>query len=104
MEIGDLDRKIKIQKRSVTSNDYNEETETWEDYKYKWAAYRAVKGGETYESDRKMSIYQDVFTIRFDSDITEAMRIIWDDKTYEIISIKPIGRKRWQIIEAEEKH
>jgi SPP1 family predicted phage head-tail adaptor len=90
---GDRTRKLTLQKRSVTYNDYNEEVETWNDeatiYGEKWE-----KQGKEADADGQIAVLQDVrFKIRY-RDINEKdYRLKLGSDIYDIENKQEIGRR-----------
>lgn len=91
--IGNLDRRITVEERSLTTNDFGEEEASWS-YKWTlWAEFVENFGGQTgkedYEAEKKTGVRQLVFRIRYKSDINNVdHRIKYDGKTYDILEVR----------------
>ena len=90
MEIGDLKHRIILQKFTTLVNENGFEVEAWEDYKTVWAAVSNLYGKEYYQAAAIQAEKTVKFTIRFLDSITADMRILFEDKQYNITSIDNI--------------
>lgn len=93
MDAGQHDRRITIETRSVTRGDYGDEVDSWAELQTVWAQVIQNTGSEDTESRR---VHEDVnytFRIRFRSDVTEEERIKYKGETYDIKSVKELGRR-----------
>lgn len=97
--IGELDREIIIQVESEGSvNTANETPITWvniSNYPTVWASVREKQGTEQLRADQVDVVQQTIFTIRYRSDLTEQMRIVYNERPYYIEGFVEIGRKRF---------
>lgn len=104
-QVGRFDRKILILKKIVTINSFNGESDDWEGevYKRPWAMDVSKTGYEGIEADKITSVRKTTLAIRYDSTITEEMRVVLYEQVYGIISVKqPQGiRKRFLELECE---
>jgi len=105
MQIGDLDRRITIQQSTATKNSYGEDVDSWATYRKVWAmlTYESRASNEQYEADQKVAVRIVKFTVRYDSAITEKMRISWDSGIYDIRSIEEISRERYLVLKCEKR-
>jgi len=55
-------------------------------------------GGERYEADQKVAERITKFIIRYNSSVTEVMRVVYGGCVYDILSIEEIGRQRYQVL------
>ncbi|HYF69089.1 MAG TPA: phage head closure protein [Ohtaekwangia sp.] len=98
-QVGRFDRKIQIIRKGVTINEFNGETEgPWEVYKEPWSYEPpsfASKGSEVILADKNTAVRKMTRIIRYDNTIDEEMRVVYEDKVYEIISVRePEGTRR----------
>lgn len=93
MRAGDLDRKLVIEEPTGTRNGIGENIETWSEFATVWAKRLPVKANEYYATDQVNAPVEAVFRIRWLSGLTAAMRISYDGKYYDILSIQEIGRR-----------
>jgi SPP1 family predicted phage head-tail adaptor len=105
MQIGDLDRRIRIEVPTKTANSYGEETLSWGAYRNVWAKMEWKGGSEKEETQRITATSKLVFTIRnLDISINEQNRINYDGKSYYIKVINEIeGRESFLELETEQK-
>ena len=103
MQIGELDRRITIQESTATTDSYGEETLVWSTYRKVWAKLGYVSGNETFEADQKTAIRTEKFFVRYDSCITEKMRISWDSGYYDIRAIEQLGREKYLVLKCERR-
>ena len=101
MQIGDLDRRIRIEVPTKTANSYGEETLIWESYRIVWAKMEWKGGSEKEETQRITATSKICFYIRnLDISINEQNRISYDGKYYYINVINEIeGRESFLELE-----
>lgn len=99
MEAGRLNRRITIQKKTVTYNSYNEPIEAWADSHTIWSEVITTGGGEFYAAQKVNANTQVVFTVRYTKSINVMNRVKYDDRIFEILSVNDVnaGRKELQI-------
>lgn len=103
-QIGKLDRQVTFLQKITVDGDSNEDKVTgWEEIDTDptvSASRKEHKGSEIALADR-VAVSQLVhFTIRFRSDITNEMRIVCEQKVYEVHSQMELGRRRYLTIVA----
>lgn len=89
MKIGDLKHRITIQRLTSTVGENGFEVEAWENYKVVWASVSNLSGREYFEAAAIQAENTVKFTIRY-TNIDPSMRILFQDKEYNIISIDNI--------------
>ena len=96
MKIGKLDRRITIQRATLTLNDYGERAETWGTLATVWAEVQyKVGGGESLQSDQVFSEQRVHFIIRYSSDVSSVRpsdRVSYNGNIYQIEGVQEIGR------------
>ena len=92
MRAGDLDRRVTIQSRGDVDDGFGQPQPTWPELDVVWAKVRRRFGREFLEGGVQAEA-DIVFTIRHRTDVTHAMRIVYDGDNYDIVSIIEIGRK-----------
>jgi SPP1 family predicted phage head-tail adaptor len=90
MGIGDMKHRITFQKLSSSVNDNGFEIEGYEDIRTVWASVANLSGREYFAAAAVQKEKTVKFLIRVISDIDESMRIMFQDKQYNIISIDNI--------------
>ena len=93
MEIGELRHRITFQKLTTTTNENGFEVEDWEDYKIVWAAITNLHGREYFEAAAVQKENTVKFTIRYFKGLDTSMRILFQGRQYNIISIDNIKYK-----------
>lgn len=103
MAIGNLDRRITIQEKVITTNDYGEEVVTWTDTTTVWASIKYKSGNERTSAEQLVAMNMVVFQVRYLSWLTEEHRIVYRDDNYDILWISEIARKKYMDIQAEKR-
>ena len=99
-QIGKLDRRISIEAYTETLSDSGAETLEWEELMMVWAgityANNTAGHPERLESNRETAVTNIVFRIRYGKDfLDKKLRVIFDEKEYDIISITEDGRREF---------
>lgn len=109
MQIGKLDRRIRIEQKTVTNDaNYGSEVITWTTYKECWAQILDVttKNQETTNSDLRLLKRPCKVTVRYDDGIDATMRVVMLDRGDRVLQIvtKPaeLGRKEAMEFMAED--
>lgn len=103
---GELDREISFIKKVIEDASNNEDKEVGWEYiatdSDVWARVMVMRGKEMVIADRLTFVQTTVFTVDFRDDINTRMRVQYNSKTYEIISIaeNESGRERYLDIAA----
>lgn len=99
MNAGRLDRRITIQVKSEVIDSAGQRTLTWSTHLTVWSN-PIQKVGKEVDSDKNRSTERKVdFRVRWNSTITNEMRIIWEGNYYKIEDIKELGRKDGLLIQ-----
>lgn len=100
MQIGKLDRYIRIEKKSVTNDpEYGSEVVVWETYKECWAQVTDIttRMQESTVSDLRLMKRPCKVLMRYDPNVNATMRLVMIDRDSRILQIvtKPaeIGRR-----------
>lgn len=98
MKIGKLDRRITIERATLTVNDYGERAETWTTLATVWAEvnYRPGSGSETIQSDQIYAVQRVRFVIRYSSTVSGVRpsdRVSYAGQYYQIEAVQEIGRE-----------
>ena len=91
---GRLDRYVNIQSVAYADDDYGDsQTPTWSNYATDVPmGIKPMKGSEPIEAAQRVALSPTTWVARYDSGITEEMRIVHDSENYYIISIQETGR------------
>jgi len=93
MRAGNLDRRVTFQRLATTPGRGGEPTKAWADAFTTWAQVRDVSASERASAPKEMAQRSSTFTIRWRSDVTESMRIVYDGREWDITGIKELGRR-----------
>jgi SPP1 family predicted phage head-tail adaptor len=103
MTAGKLDRRIAIQRATVTPNEFNDPIETWSDLTTVWAKRRDASATESYRAQEVGAEITARFTVRWSSvvaSVTPRDRLRFDGRLYNITAVRDVGRNRWREIDA----
>lgn len=92
MKAGELDRRITIEEYTETQDDYGEPIKEWVVLATVWAQVTPVRGTERYVAQQVSGEAETRFRIRWRDDVTDKMRILYEDAYYNINAILEIGR------------
>lgn len=90
MKPGDLNKRITLQKPATTTNERGFEIENWEDLKTVWAAVSNLHGREYFAAATVQAENTVKFIIRYLEGLDTTMRILFQGRQYNIISIDNI--------------
>ena len=94
MRAGRLSHRITFYARSVTRDAMGGETVTWVEQDQDWADVLPLQGREYFAAQQVEAELTIRFRVRYRSDVTEAWRIEWEGKRYNIRHVFPVdGRK-----------
>ncbi len=86
---GDLDKRITVQKKTVTYNAYNEPIEIWSELDTIWAE-TITKDGKGREFTAAQKLFAEttvVFRVRYRSEFTPLNRISYSGRVFEILGV-----------------
>ena len=99
MRSGRLDRRLTLQRKTATENDYGEPVETWTTLATVWAEKIPVRGSERYAAMQTVAEVEERFKIRYRTGLTPLDRVICDGITYDVQGVIEIGRREgWEIL------
>lgn len=93
-----LDRRIVIQSFSSSRDSYGQPVRTWSTFATVWAGVKLNVGKEIFASKDKVKERVVDFKIRYRTDITNEMRILYNSNYYEIEDVVELGREDGLII------
>lgn len=89
MRAGRLRRRVQLQSKTTTRNDYGEPVETWSTQATVWARVRVGRGQEMRRGDVADAQYTHEIGIRERSDVDERWRALWNGRTLDIVGVSP---------------
>lgn len=101
MRAGTLDRRITIQRATVTQDAAGQETEAWQTFATVWARRRDMRGRERWTGEQRYAARAAIYDLRFVPGVHEEMRIVDNGITYRIIGLADNARQGWLEISAE---
>lgn len=96
MRAGSLDRRITIQRKSITQSDSGEEIVTWVDVAEVWAQKVEDRGDERFARQQLVGHAIVTFRIRWSDtvkEVTDEHQIVFDGRSYDITAVREIGRR-----------
>ena len=93
MRAGELDRKITVERAMAVTSGTGEVTHTWATFATIWARRVPIKADEYFTAQQVNAPVDARFQIRWRDGLDSAMRLVYDGKTYDILSIQEIGRR-----------
>lgn len=93
MRAGKLDRRITIQRKTVTRGEYNAPVESWNDLITVWAQQRPNRGSERFTASEIHGQQVMTFHIRYRDDLFVTDRIFYQAKPWQILDIREVGRR-----------
>lgn len=102
-KIAELRQRIKFQSLTRTADGQGGWTETWNDFSEVWAAVNPVSAKERYFSQRIEENISHQIVIRWLDGLNTEMRIIFENRVFQIHGIRRENEERWfMLIDAEE--
>jgi SPP1 family predicted phage head-tail adaptor len=93
MRAGDLDRRITIQRRVVTSGPFNEPIVTFELLAEIWADVRQQGGAEFLKAETIIAQRRVVFCIRWLAGVTALDRVVYEGRSHNVTEVRELGRR-----------
>ena len=93
MKGGNLDRRITIQEKTEVVASNGQRTLTWSTLLSTWSNPVEKDGQEKTENNNRSTKRMVNFRIRYRSNITNEMRVVWEGKYYKIEDTKELGRQ-----------
>ena len=84
---GDLKRRITIQQRSASVDTFGQQLVTWSNLLTSWAEIQPTSGREMVSAEAQQFEISHQITIRYRSTITPAMRVLYEGRVFEIMSV-----------------
>lgn len=87
IKIGDFRHRITFQSEREVPDDAHGHTSIWDDVATVWAKVEPVSGNEFYYAQQLKTVITHKITIRYRSDITDLLRIIFEKRIMKIESL-----------------
>jgi len=103
MNPGLMDELVTVEQYTMTTDsNTGEKLQSWSTYSTPWARIQeGESGSETVDADRREHKQTVTFTLRHDSGINTKMRIVWENKYFNIINIADLERRMYLKIQTE---
>ena len=103
MDIGRLDKRITLQSRSATLDDYGQQINSWSDQGTVWANIKPVSGREKLKAGQVDSILSHTVAIRYNANFmpprtVDAWRIVYGTRYFNIIAAMDVDEAHQYII------
>lgn len=96
MRAGLLDRRITIQRKSITQSDSGEEVVTWATVATVWVQKIENRGEERFAARQFVGHAIRTFRFRWSSvakEVTTEHRIVFDGRAFDITDVREVGRR-----------
>lgn len=103
MRIGDLDRRVKIERKSIARSASGAAAETWALLAWVWAGKNESQGREWYAARQLQANRPAQFRLRWGVDVTVEDRIVDGALVYDVTAIVEVGRREGQLVYADAK-
>lgn len=98
LKIGKLKHRVTLQEYTATRDSYGAELEAWVDIATVWASVEPLTGREYFQTQQINAEISTKVTIRFKAGVTAKMRLIYNDRVFEIISVINTEEKDVQLV------
>lgn len=102
-----LDREITIEQYSDTLDEFGGEVLAWSTLANCWASveWPAAHSGEGQEAQQETATETIEITIRYEAapTVEPKMRVFFESKSYDIITVQKLGRQRFIVMRCEYK-
>lgn len=98
LKIGKLKHRVTLQEYTATRDSYGAELEAWVDIATAWASVEPLTGKEYFQTQQINAEISTKVTIRFKAGVAAKMRLIYNDRVFEIISVINTEEKDVQLV------
>lgn len=103
MRPGPMRHRVLLQQRVTGVDAAGGALNTWEKFAIRWASMDRAAGSEVWNSAQRSGRVPAVFRLRYLEGVTPAMRLVFDGRTYNILSVvDQEGIRTELVITAEE--
>ena len=100
LEAGKLDRRIRVQRATATTDALGTEVQAWADLSEVPASVEWVRDSERFRAAEVSAGVEVRFVVRWGLGVTVEDRVLYDGRVWEISAVKEIGRREGQEISA----
>jgi SPP1 family predicted phage head-tail adaptor len=93
MRAGDMDRRISVENRVVTTGPFNEPIISYELLAEVWAEVRQQGGTEFLRAQEVTAERRVVFRVRWLEGVSVLDRIVYEDRPHNITEVRELGRR-----------
>lgn len=96
MQAGKLDRRLTLERATVTYDSFNSPVYTWATLATVWGEKKEISDGERLSAQEKGADITTRFQIRYSTtvaDLNPKDRLTYDSRTYDIVGVKELGRR-----------
>lgn len=97
MESGLLNRRITFQRKSATRDEFGGLSDNWSDVVTVWARVVPLRGQELFVAQQTIAENTHNFYIRYRTDVTSAMRIVYQGLPFDILSLTDVEDRRREL-------
>ena len=87
LNAGQLDQRITLQSKVAGVDSLGQDSTTWADVATVWAQAQPIRGREFFAAGQTQSEVSVRFRIRYRSDVTEQMRVLWRSVAHDIEAV-----------------
>jgi len=98
MGAGKYKNRVEFQTNSTAVNSDGTPVNVWSELATVWAGVNTVTGREKWANRHTSHNYDAAVSIRYRSDITESMRIIYNGRTLQIKTIIDVNERRRELV------
>lgn len=100
MRAGELNQRVTLQERLPGQNVLGEATGSWSDVATVWAQAQPLRGREWFAAGQMQQATDVRFRIRWRSDVTQSLRLLWRSEVYSIDGVIDVdgGRHTLEIM------
>lgn len=98
LKIGKLKHRVTIQEYTTTRDSFGAEIEAWVDIATVWASVEPLTGREYFQMQQINTEISTKVTMRFKAGVTVKMRLIYNNRIFEIISLINTEEKDVQLV------
>jgi len=92
MRAGGLDRRVRLQRFTTTTDEYGDPVQGWADLATVFAEVRQQSGREFLTAAQEVASRRVVFFLRWFPGLTVLDRVAYDGRNHDIVEVREIGR------------